>query len=176
MILGNNKKRRKRRRTKMYGEEQFVAQFQSFFVWIQEFSKKIVFGAFLIYITTNIFTFLMIYLAFLNSGDVLSLDTLIIEANTTFRDVIGGYIIKALTENAIKISGSLIDKYIGYFLEKKYGIKNTEETNNEEEVAKNESIDDPDYIPTENIDEMYEEFIPDSEEDYPEDELKAAYE
>ena len=38
------------------------------------------------------------------------IDTLIAENNATFRDIVGGYIIKAAIENAVKIAGNY---YIG---------------------------------------------------------------
>ena len=51
------------------------------------------------------------------------LDTLISESNLTFREVIGGYIIKAATENAIKIAGSIAEKYIEFIANKKYKVE-----------------------------------------------------
>ena len=38
------------------------------------------------------------------------IDTLIAENNSTFREIVGGYIIKAAIENAVKIAGNY---YIG---------------------------------------------------------------
>ena len=42
------------------------------------------------------------------------IDTIITEANQTFRDVIGGYILKAATENISKGLCMIMEKYIGF--------------------------------------------------------------
>lgn len=73
--------------------------------WIQEFSKKIVVVTFLLYFITSIFSIVLVYLSF-QSGSISGIDTLIVETNNTFRDIIGGYIIKSAIENAVKIGGN----------------------------------------------------------------------
>lgn len=135
----------------------FVDDSKAFFHWLQEFSKKIVTVTFIIFVIVNIYILIMVYLSFLNSGDVLYLDTLITETNETFRNVIGGYIIKAATENIIKIGGSYVKDILDKKLSDKYGI-----IPSEVDLAPSvpESVDDPEFKPT--------------EEDYPEDELSAA--
>lgn len=95
----------------------------SFFGWIQEFSKKIVSITFVIFVIINLFVLAAITFAYFNSGDLMYIETLLTEIHQTFRDVIGGYIIKAATENAIKIGGGVLEKYLEYRLKIKYHIK-----------------------------------------------------
>lgn len=139
-------------------EEEASKRTISFFNWIQEFSKKIITITFYIFVIINIYVLIIIWLAYNNSGDTLYLDTLISETHLTFREVIGGYFIKAATENALKIAGSIIESFLEYKLKKEYNITVTDD-----DPVVDESIDDPDFI---------EEVV---EEDYPEDELAAAY-
>ena len=80
-----------------------------FMVWVQEFSKKIIIVTFILYIGNTLFSAYLIYLSY-TQGVITGLDTLISETNSTFRDVVGGYIIKSAIENAIKIGGNY---YIG---------------------------------------------------------------
>ena len=82
---------------------------KKFLSFVQEFSKKIVVIAFIIYVITSIFSLYMVYVSY-KEGCMISIDTLITETNTTFRDVIGGYIIKAALENVIKIGGDHFGK------------------------------------------------------------------
>lgn len=77
----------------------------------------------------------MVAIAYFQSNELAMLDTLITEINTTFRDVIGGYIIKAATENAFKITGSIIDR----ILEAKYG-QYEESSEEEEEFIEEENM------------------------------------
>lgn len=80
-----------------------------FMVWVQEFSKKIIVVTFILYIANTLFSAYLIYLSY-TQGIITGLDTLISETNSTFREVVGGYIIKSAIENAIKIGGNY---YIG---------------------------------------------------------------
>ena len=147
---------------KYIDEEEASKRTISFFNWIQEFSKKIITITFYIFVIINIYVLIIIWLAYNNSGDTLYLDTLISETHLTFREVIGGYFIKAATENALKIAGSIIESFLKYKLKKEYNIT----VSDEEDNTVDESIDDPDFIEEENRE---------IEEDYPEDELAAAY-
>ena len=74
--------------------------------WLWEFSKKIVVGLFVIYILTYTFSWILILLSGIYGWDVTFLDTLIIETNSTFKIVIGGYLIKSMAENVIKIKNT----------------------------------------------------------------------
>ena len=98
--------------------------------WIQEFSKKIVTITFIIFVIIHLYILVMMTIKYFMHGDLEDMTNLLTEANVTFRDVIGGYIIKAACENAIKISGGIIEKYLGI----KYANKEQEENFNEEEV------------------------------------------
>ena len=92
--------------------------------WLWEFSKKIVVGLFVIYVLTYLFSWTLILLSGMYSWNITFLDTLISETNSTFKIVIGGYLIKSMAENVIK-------------------IKNTTSTtsSDDEVVDKNETID-----------------------------------
>lgn len=83
-----------------------------FMSWIQEFSKKVVVITFAIFIVANLFFLGMILVQFITTNEILYLDTFISEMHSTFREVIGGYLIKAAIENAIKIGGSTIKNYL----------------------------------------------------------------
>lgn len=164
------KKKRKRKPTefiqsvntvvKEVDENNLTNKSLSFFNWVQEFSKKIVSITFGIFVIINLYVLIIITVSYFQTGDLQYIETLITEANQTFRDVIGGYIIKAATENAIKIAGGLLEKFLEHRLQFKYGI--TGGINFEKFAPTNEAEDDPDC----------EEI----EEDYPEDELLAAQE
>ena len=79
-------------------------------IWMQEFSKRVVSIIFLIYVGVTLYTSVMIYLAMQATGDASMVSLLLTETNSTFRDVVGGYIIKAAVENAFKIGGNY---YVG---------------------------------------------------------------
>ena len=80
-----------------------------FVVWVQEFSKKIVVVTFIFYILISLISLIMVFMT-MQQGYISGIDTLIAETNATFRDIVGGYIIKAAVENAVKIGGNY---YIG---------------------------------------------------------------
>lgn len=90
----------------------------NFLAWVQEFTKKIVVITFIMYIISNI-VFLGIAICYYvqSGGEVTYFSTLTTEVHETFRNVIGGYIVKAAVENAVKITGSIVQKII----EAKYG-------------------------------------------------------
>lgn len=104
-------------------DKQVYEQSKSFVKWIQEFSKKIVSVTFVIFVIINVYILSMISISYYTTGELMYLDTLITESNLTFREVIGGYIIKAATENAIKIAGSIAEKYIEFIANKKYKVE-----------------------------------------------------
>ena len=94
---------------KLQEELNAVEKQKNYVIWIQEFSKVIVIATFILYIITCIFSALVVFISF-KSGYVTGIDSLISETNNTFRDIVGGYIIKSAVENAIKIGGNY---YIG---------------------------------------------------------------
>ena len=77
----------------------------SAFDWLVEFSKKVVFGAFIVFLVSTVVEIIVIYKSSL-IGEPISLDTFISETNLTFRIVVGTYCIKACMENLSKISFS----------------------------------------------------------------------
>lgn len=81
------------------------------FKWLVEFSKKVVFWAFILYVVGTLFIMALLYMN-LKNGDTTGFETFIIELNTTFKLVVGGYVIKAAIENAIKIGGSKYQEFI----------------------------------------------------------------
>lgn len=86
-----------------------VEKQKKFVVWVQEFSKKTVVVIFGFYILTSIFSLFLVYQS-LQQGSISGIDTLISEINMTFREVVGGYLIKSAVENAVKIGGNY---YVG---------------------------------------------------------------
>lgn len=158
--------KKKKRKRKNISEPEVAKNVVSFFNWVQEFSKKIITITFYIFVAINIYVLVLIWMAYKNSGDILFLDTLITESHLTFREVIGGYFIKAMTENAIKITGSIINAYLKHKMKTDYNITVTDE----DTIEVDESEDDPDFV-----EESVEETSI-TDEDYPEDELAAAYE
>lgn len=78
------------------------------FLWVQEFSKKIIVVLFLIYVLYNIVSILLLLYSAKN-GMINGFETLTVEINTTFRLIVGGYLVKAGFENVTKIGGSYYD-------------------------------------------------------------------
>lgn len=95
-----------------------VKKGNGFFNWMMEYSKKIISITFIIYIVINIFILVMTVWEFKATNQFQCLDTLITEMHTTFREVIGGYIIKAAVENVSKYSGTIVEKWLDLRLEK----------------------------------------------------------
>lgn len=78
------------------------------FLWVQEFSKKIIVAIFLVYLIYNIISIcILLYNTY--RGDTAGFETLTTEVNETFRLIVGGYLIKAGLENVTKIGGSYYD-------------------------------------------------------------------
>ena len=96
------------------GVDQAAKSNIKFFQWIQEFSKKIVTVTFWIFVIGEIISIGLIIFAYHQMGELMFLDTFIMENNQTFRDVIGGYIIKAACENTIKIAGGVVDRFLTF--------------------------------------------------------------
>lgn len=90
-------------------EIESVEKSKKFVTWIQEFSKKIVTGIFAMYIVITLVTVYFMYLSFIQ-GSIVGIETMYSEISATFRDVVGGYLVKAGIENAVKIGGNY---YIG---------------------------------------------------------------
>ncbi len=75
------------------------------FSWLLEFSKKVVFWCFILYVISMIYIMVLLYLHYLN-GETSGFELFISETNTTFKLVVGSYVLKAMLENVIKIGGS----------------------------------------------------------------------
>lgn len=107
----------------------------NFLSWVQEFTKKIVVVIFILYVIANIIFLGIGVMSWLqNGGELMYFTTLISEINSTFRNIIGGYIVKAAVENAIKISGGIIEKILDSRM-KPVILPNVEEENSEEYIA-----------------------------------------
>lgn len=104
----------------------------AFLNWLQEYSKVIVSITFFIFVIVNFYLLVMFAIEYFTSGNMEDLSVLLSETHTTFREVIGGYIIKAAVENSLKIGGSVITRYIDY----KYP-RGTEDEKDEEEIYTN---------------------------------------
>lgn len=91
----------------MSKESSEINKQRKFMRWIQEFSKKIV----VVFFITYLIILAILVLVIVKIGGSAGIDTMTTEINETFRVVIGGYIIKAAVENAIKIgSQAVLDK------------------------------------------------------------------
>ena len=100
---------KKNNETKTFDQDlQDLEKTKKNFLWVQEFSKKIIVALFLIYVAYNIVSILI--LLYTAKHDCISgFETLTTEINTTFRLIVGGYLIKAGFENVTKIGGSYYD-------------------------------------------------------------------
>lgn len=83
-----------------------------FLSWVQEFSKKIVFLTFLLFLISNLFVLIVMIIQLIQTNDITSIDTYISEIHLTFREIIGGYLLKAAFENVIKIGGNYLHSYL----------------------------------------------------------------
>ena len=70
--------------------------------WIWEFSKKVVFAIFLIYILNYILCWTVSFLCGINGWQIPYIDTFVTSTNETTQIVLGGYLIKAMLENVFK--------------------------------------------------------------------------
>ena len=70
--------------------------------WIWEFSKKVVFAIFLIYILNYILCWTASFLCEVNGWQIPYIDTFVTSTNETTQIVLGGYLIKAMLENVFK--------------------------------------------------------------------------
>lgn len=107
------------------------------------FTKTVVRISFILFVAVNIFILIMTSINFALTNELLFIDTLITESYGMLRDVIAAYIIKAATENSLRIGFSVLSDY----LDKKYDIKTTDEFNpddySEDEFTEEDLIDDP---------------------------------
>lgn len=74
--------------------------------WLLEFSKKVVFVIFLIYIINYIVCWVASFICGLKGWNIPYIDTFITSTNETTQIVLGGYLFKAMAENIIKVRNS----------------------------------------------------------------------
>ena len=109
--------------------DETIKKHNTFLNWIQEYSKTIVSITFIIFVLVHIYLVIMFAIEYFTSGNMEDMSVLLTETHTTFREVIGGYIIKAAVENSLKISGNVITRY----MDCKYP-RGKEEEKDEEEI------------------------------------------
>lgn len=93
------------------------------YAWIWEFSKKVVFAIFLIYICNYIICWTASFLCGIKGWEIPYIDTFITSTNETTQIVLGGYLIKAMLENVFREKTIQVDK--------KYGVNNGAYSNEE---------------------------------------------
>lgn len=127
-------------------EETTIKSMLNFFSWIQETSKTIVLVTFGIFIFMDLASLIITVVAYLQTGELNYIDTIISESNQTFRDVVGGYIIKAGVENVSKGICIVMERYFAY-LNKKDNINAPTKMDTEDfsdDILNNTSIDESD--------------------------------
>jgi hypothetical protein len=137
---------KKKKRSASISNDDTLKKNVEFLSWIQEFSKKIVFITFFIFILANIFFLVIVTIDFIKQGTIQYLDTYISEIHLTFRDVIGGYMIKAATENVFKIGGGYMESYMKTkttIVEKQMMVKNGIKEEDIKEEEQNPEEDSP---------------------------------
>lgn len=93
--------------------EQKAEKSMKFFHWIQEYTKKIVTITFILFVLANMIFLGLGIMSYINSGGEMGyFNALVSEFHQTFREVIGGYIIKAGVENVLKISSGIVEKVL----------------------------------------------------------------
>lgn len=77
--------------------------------WIWEFSKKVVFAIFLIYIVNYLVCWGASFLCGIKGWDIPYIDTFITSTNETTQIVLGGYFIKAMAENVFSQKNRIVN-------------------------------------------------------------------
>lgn len=83
------------------------------------FTKTVVRISFVLFVIVNLYILTMLSISYFQTNELMYIDTLITESYGMLRDVIAAYIIKAATENSLRIAFSVLSDY----LDKKYDIK-----------------------------------------------------
>ena len=86
-----------------------------FIDWVQSFTKRIIVVVFAIFIIIDLVTLAVAVVACFRNADSNAITILITETNSTFRDIVGGYLIKAAFENV----SMGIEKIVAYVVDKK---------------------------------------------------------
>ena len=74
--------------------------------WLLEFSKKVVFVIFVIYIINYVVCWVASFVCGIKGWNIPYIDTFITSTNETTQIVLGGYLFKAMAENIIKVRNS----------------------------------------------------------------------
>ena len=98
-----------RKNNNLNQDEKVIEKTKKNFLWVQEFSKKIIVATFLLYVLYNIVSILILVYSTYHMGMISGFETLTTEINQTFRLIVGGYLVKAGFENVTKIGGSYYD-------------------------------------------------------------------
>jgi hypothetical protein len=94
-----------------------IRQNVKFFDWQLSFTKTCVQIAFIIFVIANLFILTIMTINFIINNSIEMLEGYTNNVFAMFENVIGGYIIKSATENALKIVMSVMSDYV----ERKYG-------------------------------------------------------
>lgn len=86
--------------------------------WVQTFTKRIIVVTFGIFIIIDLITLIISIINCFQLADTTAVNNLITETNTTFRDIIGGYLVKSACEN-VSIG---IEKALVRYINQKYNI------------------------------------------------------
>ena len=103
------------------------------------FTKTVVRISFILFVVINAYILTMTTISYYHTNELMYIDTLITESYGMLRDVIAAYIIKAATENSLRIAFSVLSDY----LDKKYDIKTKPKTDDYEEYDNFTDIDVP---------------------------------
>lgn len=143
------------------------------FDWLIEFSKKVVFGSFILYIICTGVIISLLYLHFSN-GDSTGFELFITETNTTFKIVVAGYVIKATFENIIKIGGAKYNDMLNIkhklykdYLTKEKGIIFDDNNSEDNSIVNsdNDNTDDNELVSAESNDDDNEVVSTESDDD-----------
>lgn len=113
-----------------------IRQSKKFFDWQLSFTKTCVQIAFIIFVIANLFILAIMTINFYITGTIDLLEGYTNNVFSMFENVIGGYIIKSATENALKITMSVLSDYV----EKKYGTPLIRDT-----IESEENLDEDSY-------------------------------
>lgn len=108
---------------KKFSKDTQIEKQIKFLNWMQEFSKKIIVLVSVLYLIAVGYILYMVYRSY-DLGMISGLDTFISEMNSTFREIVGGYLIKSAIENAIKIGGSCLSSVMNIRMDQQSTIEN----------------------------------------------------
>lgn len=93
------------KRNKPVDDDKVINKTKKNFLWVQEFSKKVIVALLIIYVLYFAACVYFLY-KMLMAENITGFETLTTEINETFRFIVGGYLIKAGIENVSKITGN----------------------------------------------------------------------